>query len=65
MVRAGGSTSRIIGDQGATDPGQGDGGSMRGQPAWQLPVGRGRGPSSASSGTGEPSHRSSWTGYNN
>ena len=28
-------------DQGTTDPGGGDGGSRRGQPAWQLPVGRG------------------------
>ena len=26
-------------DQGTTDPGGGAGGSMRGQPAWQLPVG--------------------------
>ena len=39
MVRAGGSASRIIGDQCATDPGGGVGGSRRGQPAWQLPVG--------------------------
>ena len=45
MVRAGGSASRIIGDQGTTDPG----GSRRGQPAWQLPVGRGLGHSWASS----------------
>ena len=34
MARAGGSASRIIGDQGKTDPGGGDGGSKRGQPAW-------------------------------
>ena len=40
MVQAGGSASRIIGDQGTTDPGGGVGGSRRGQPAWQLPVGR-------------------------
>ena len=33
MVRAGGSASRIIGDQGTTDPGGGDGGSKRGRPA--------------------------------
>ena len=32
-----------------TDPGGGDGGSKRGQPAWQLPVGRGLRPSWASS----------------
>ena len=44
MVRAGGSASRIIGDQGTTDPGGGVGGSRRGQSAWQLPVGRGLGP---------------------
>ena len=44
MVRAGESASRIIGDQGTTDPGGGVGGSRRGQPAWQLPVGRGLGP---------------------
>ena len=43
MVRAGGSASRIIGDQGTTDPGGGVGGSRRGQPAWQLPVGHGLG----------------------
>ena len=49
MYRAGGSASRIIGDQGTTDPGGGDGGSRRVQPAWQLPVGRGLGPSWASS----------------
>ena len=48
MVRAGGSASRIIGDQGTTDPGKGVGRSRRGQPAWQLPVGRGLGPSWAS-----------------
>ena len=41
MVRAGGSASRIIGDRSTTDPGGGDGGSKRGQPAWQLPVERG------------------------
>ena len=41
MVRAGGSASRIIGDQGTTDTGGGYGGSRRGQPTWQLPVGRG------------------------
>ena len=34
MVRAVGSASRTIGDQGTTDPGGGDGGSRRGQPAW-------------------------------
>ena len=49
MVRAGGSASRIIGDQGITDSGGGDGGSRRGQPAWQLPVRRGLRPSWASS----------------
>ena len=49
MVRAGGSASRIIGDQSATDPGRGDGGSKRGWPAWQLPAGRGLGRSWASS----------------
>ena len=48
MVRAGGSASRIIGDQGTTDPSGGDGGSRRGQRAWQLPVGRGLGHSWAS-----------------
>ena len=36
-------------DQGATDPGGRECGSRRGQPAWQLPVGRGPGPSWASS----------------
>ena len=40
-VRAGGSASRIIGDQGTTDPGGGDGGWKRGQPAWQFLVGHG------------------------
>ena len=49
MVRAGGSASRIIGDQGTTDTGGGDGGSRKGQPAWRLPVGRGLGHSWASS----------------
>ena len=49
MVRVGGSASRIIGDQGMTDPGGGKYGSRRGQLAWQLPVGRGPGPSWASS----------------
>ena len=49
MVWAGGLASRIIGDQGATDPGGGECGSRRGQPAWQFPVGRGSGPSWASS----------------
>ena len=39
MVRAGGSASWIIGDQGTTDPGGGERVSGRGQPAWQLPVG--------------------------
>ena len=48
MVRAGGSASRIIGDQGTTDPGGGVGGLRRRQPAWQLPVGRGLGPHWAS-----------------
>ena len=48
MVRAGGSASRIIGDQGTTDPGGGDGGSRSGR-HWQLLVGRGLGPSWASS----------------
>ena len=43
MVRAGGSASRIIGDQSTTNPGGGECGSRRGQPAWQLPVGRGPG----------------------
>ena len=37
--RAGGSASRIIGDQGLTDPG---GGVGRRPPSWQLPVGHGR-----------------------
>ena len=41
MVRAGGSDSRTIGDQGTTDPGGGVVGSRRRQPAWQLLVGRG------------------------
>ena len=36
-------------DQGMTDPGGGDGEPRRGQPAWRLPVGRGLGPSWASS----------------
>ena len=49
MVRAGRSASRIIGDQGMTDPGGGECGSKRGQPAWQLPVGRGPGTGWASS----------------
>ena len=49
MVRAGGSASRIIGDQGTTDPGGGVGGSRKGRPAWQLPVGRRLGPDWASS----------------
>ena len=49
MVRAGGSASRIIGNQGTTDPGGGVSGSRRGQLAWQLPVGRGLGPGRASS----------------
>ena len=40
MVRAGGSASWIIGDQGTTDPGGGVGGSRKNQSAWQLPVGR-------------------------
>ena len=44
MVRAGGSASRIIGDQGSTDAGGGVGSSRRRPPAWQLPVGRGLGP---------------------
>ena len=48
MVRAGGSASRIIGDQG-TDPGRRKRVSGRGQPAWQLPVGREHGSSWASS----------------
>ena len=41
MVRAGGSASWIIGDQGVTDPGGGERVSPvgRGQPTWQLPVG--------------------------
>ena len=43
MVRAGGPTSRIIGDRSATDPG--GGGRVLGgcQPAWQQPVGCVRG----------------------
>ena len=49
VVRAGGLASRIIGDQSMTDPGGGDGGLRRGQPAWQLPVGRGLGHSWVSS----------------
>ena len=40
MVRAGGSASRIIGDQCLIDPG---GGVGRRPPSWQLPVGRGLG----------------------
>ena len=40
--------TRIIGDQGTTDPGGGVGGSRRCQPAWQFPVGRGLGPHWAS-----------------
>ena len=43
MVRAGGSASRTIGDPSTTDSGGGDGGSRRGRPAWQLPVGCGTG----------------------
>ena len=49
MVWAGVSASRTIGDQATTDPGGGDDRSRRGQQAWQLPVGRGLGPSLASS----------------
>ena len=49
MVQAGVSVSRIIGDQGTTDPGGGESVSGRGQPAWQLPVGHEHGPSWASS----------------
>ena len=49
MVRAGRSASRIIGDQGTTDPGGGECGSRRGQPAWQLLVGRRPGTGWASS----------------
>ena len=40
MVRAGGSASRTIGDQGSTDLG---GGVGRRPAPWQPPVGRGRG----------------------
>ena len=46
VIRTGGTG---MWDQGTTDPGGGDGGSRRGQPAWQLPVGSGFGPSWASS----------------
>ena len=49
MVRAGGSASRTIGDQGTTDPGGGERVSGRNRPAWQLPVGHEKGPSWASS----------------
>ena len=49
MVRAGGSASRTIGTKVRLTPAGGDGGSRRGQPAWQLPMGRGLGPSWASS----------------
>ena len=38
MVRAGGSASRIIGDQGMTDPVGGEHGAGRGRPTWQLLV---------------------------
>ena len=44
MVRAGGSASRIIGEQGMTDPGGGVGGSWKCRLACQLPAGRGLGP---------------------
>ena len=43
MVRAGGSASRIIGDQGSTDPGGGVGSSRRRPHSWQLLVGCGLG----------------------
>ena len=43
MVRAGGSASRIIGDQSLTDPGGGLGRSKRRPLLWQPPVGRGLG----------------------
>ena len=49
MVRAGGSASQTIGDQGTTDPGGRVAGSRGRQPAWQLPVGHGLGPHWASS----------------
>ena len=51
MVWAGGSTSRIIGDQGMTDPGGGERVSpvVRCQPTWQLPVGHEHGPGWSSS----------------
>ena len=49
MVWAGGSSSRIIGDQGTNDPGGGERVSGRGQPVWQLPVGHEHGTSWASS----------------
>ena len=55
MVRAGGSASRIIEDQGTTDPGGGERVSGRGQPAWKLPVGHEHGPSWASSTQAFPS----------
>ena len=54
MVRAGGSASRTIGDQGMTDPGGGVVGPRRRQPAWQLPVGRGLGPHWTSSAQAFP-----------
>ena len=55
MVRVGGSASRIIGDQGTTDPGGGERVSGRSRPAWQLPVGHENGPSWASSTQAFPS----------
>ena len=67
MVRAGGSASWIIRDQGTTDPGGGVGGSRRRPPAWQLPVGRGLGPHWASSTQAFPplgSHSTKDGGYN-
>ena len=55
MVRAGGSASRIIGDQGTPDPGGEERVSGKGQPAWQLPVGHEHDPSWALSTQAVPS----------
>ena len=63
----GGSASRVIGDQGTTDPGGGVGGSRTRQPAWQLPEGRWLGPPWASNTQAFPplgSHSTKDSGQN-
>ena len=66
--RAGGSASRIIGDQSTTDPGGGVGGPRRGQPASMAVAGGAWAwthlgfEHTCFSATGEPSHGSSWAG---